>query len=231
MQTIVEAHESMDPRKKILIVDDHPVFRQGLAQVVDSEEDFFVCGQAGTAAAAMDAIRELDPDLVLVDITLPGKNGLELLKEVRNTNSKAKVLVISMHDEALYASRVLQAGGDGYIMKQEDPGEIVDAMRDILAGHLYVSEEVLASGQGKRGKSKASSTRAAKRPLNELADIELEILELTGLGKTNEQIASEIDLSPTEVSSHLAKIRKKLRLESPKELLRYAVCWVETGAT
>jgi len=142
----------------IYIVEDHPVFREGLAQLVNAEQDLTVCGQAGDAAQALRAIARLKPDLVLVDITLPGKSGLELIKELRPQNHQLKLLVVSMHDEALYANRVLRAGGDGYIMKQEDPEEIIHAIRDVLGGHTYVSEQVMASrstiSQERRSKAK-----------------------------------------------------------------------------
>ncbi len=132
-------------RRTIFIVEDHPVFREGLVQIISGEKDLSVCGEASDADHALEAIARLKPDLVLVDITLPGKSGLELIKELRSRDSKVRILVVSMHDEALYADRVLRAGGDGYIMKQEDPEEIVHAIRDVLGGHIYVSEEVLAS--------------------------------------------------------------------------------------
>ncbi|MCX6928797.1 MAG: response regulator transcription factor [Verrucomicrobia bacterium] len=121
--------------KKVFIVEDHPVFREGLAQIINSESDLTVCGEAEDAEHALEAIPGLKPDLVLVDITLPGKGGLELIKELRDLNSSVKLLVLSMHDEALYADRVLRAGGDGYIMKEEDPEEVVHAIRDVLRGH------------------------------------------------------------------------------------------------
>jgi DNA-binding NarL/FixJ family response regulator len=129
---------------KIFIVEDHPVFREVLRQLVNREADLTVCGEADDCDQALKAIPRLNPDLVLVDLALPGKTGLELIKELRAVNRQIKLLVVSMHDEALYADRVLRAGGDGYIMKQEDPAEIVHAVRDVLAGHIYVSEEVLA---------------------------------------------------------------------------------------
>ena len=124
------------------MVEDHPTFCEGLAQILNGEPDLVVCGEAGTATEAFSQITELRPDLVLVDITLPDKSGLELIKELRQSGSKAKLLVLSMHDEALYAERVLRAGGDGYIMKQEDPEEIIRAIRDVLGGRIYVSEDV-----------------------------------------------------------------------------------------
>jgi DNA-binding NarL/FixJ family response regulator len=213
-------------RWKVLIVDDHPVFRQGLVQVMQDEPDLAICGQVGSAEQALQVIPRLKPHLVLVDITLPGKNGLELIKEVRRANRKIKLLAVSMHDEAVYADRVLRAGGDGYVMKHEDPDEIVHAIRDILAGYVYVSEQVLPQMQRGHG-----PRRPARKPNNEplarLTDTELEVLELLGRGRTNQEIAQQMQLSPGKVVAHCAHIKKGLNLETTNALIRYAVCWVE----
>jgi len=208
-------------------VEDHPVFRQGLTQMVNGEQDLSVCGQAGDAETALPAINRLKPDVVLIDITLPGKSGLELIKQVRAADRKVKLLVVSMHDEALYANRVLRAGGDGYIMKQEAPEEIVHAVRDVLDGHIYVSEAVMGAGTGppeSNGKRKA-------RKLDQLSDTELELLEAVGRGKSREEIARELGIGARTVSGRCTQIRKRLRLKTADELIRYAIRWVETGAT
>ena len=212
--------------KRVFIVDDHPVFREGLGQMIESEDDLTVCGEAGDAEHALEIIPGSKPDLVVVDITLPGKSGLELIKELRASRCKVKLLVVSMHDEALYADRVLRAGGDGYIMKQEDPQEIVRAIRDLLGGRIYVSEEVMS------GRSEDSSPRVsepADRPLAQLTDTELEVLELLGQGKTNREIARHLHLDARAVAGHCAQIRRKLELKNTNALIRYAVCWVEKG--
>jgi DNA-binding NarL/FixJ family response regulator len=214
-------------RKKVFIVEDHPVFREGLVQVISREHDLQVCGQAGDAEGAFEEIKRLKPDLALVDISLPGKNGLALIKEIREVNRRVKLLVISMHDEALYANRVLRAGGDGYIMKQEDPEEVVDAIRDVLAGHIYVSEEVLA---GRTPAPKKPSESVTARPLDELTDAQLEILEFLGLGKDTAQIARNLKTSPKAVGAQVRQIQAKLKLKTANELIRYAVCWVESGS-
>src|ERR1017187_1792709 len=161
--------------RKVFIVEDHPVFREGLVQIINSEGNMIVCGEAEDAEQALEAITRLKPDLVLVDITLPGKSGLELIKDLRARNGGVKLLVLSMHDEALYADRVLRAGGDGYIMKQEDPEEVVHAIRDVLGGHIYVSEQVLVGGM--KG-TQARDSKPKSRPLGQLMDVELEVLEL-----------------------------------------------------
>lgn len=219
---------SASPIRKVFILEDHPVFREGLVQVVNNEPDLKVCGAAEDAASALRAVPRLMPDLILVDIGLTGKSGLDFIKEIRAVNRNVKLLVVSMHDEALYADRVLRAGGDGYIMKQENPEELVHAIRDVLGGHIYVSEDVLASG--KTGATK-KSTKAKARPLDQLTDAELEFLESLGKGKSNQEIARQLRLSVHAVVALCTQIMRKLNLKSVNALIRYAVCWVETGAT
>jgi DNA-binding NarL/FixJ family response regulator len=214
--------------RKVFIVEDHPVFREGLVQIISGEKDLSVCGEAGDAEHALLAIGRLKPDLVLVDITLPGKSGLELIKELRSQNRKVRILVVSMHDEALYADRVLRAGGDGYIMKQEDPEEIVHAIRDVLGGHIYVSEEVLVST------AKVSLKRIPKpetRPLDQLTDQELNILELLGRGKNSQEIARQLHFDVRKIVAHCAQMRRKLGLKSNNALIRFAAFWVEDGVS
>ena len=210
-----------ESKNRIILVDDHPVFRNGLANLLNAEDDLTVCGEAGNAKAALESILKLKPALAVVDLRLPGMSGLELIKEIRALNIPTKLLVVSMFDEALYADRVLRAGGDGYIMKQEDSEEIVHAIRDVLAGHIYVSEEVF-------------SKRPARVPvarlvgsLDQLTDSELEVLELLGLGKSTREIAAELSLANSEVKGLLTRLREKLRSKNMNELIRYAVCWVE----
>jgi DNA-binding NarL/FixJ family response regulator len=216
------------PLRKVFILEDHPVFREGLVQILNNERDLKVCGAAENAEAALRAVPKLKPDLILVDIGLTGKSGLEFIKEIRAVNRSVKLLVVSMHDEALYADRVLRAGGDGYIMKQENPEELVHAIRDVLAGHIYVSEEVLTSGR--KGSAKRS-TKTKTRPLDQLTDSELEFLESLGKGKSNQEIARQLRVSVQAVVALCAQIKEKLNLKSANALIRYAVCWVETGAS
>ncbi len=222
----VEEKPGAGARRRVFVVDDHPVFREGLAQIIDGEEDLTICGEADSAEEALQKIPGLKPDLVLVDISLPGKSGLELVKELRGRNGGVKLLVISMHDEALYADRVLRAGGDGYIMKQEDPEEIVQAIRDVLDGHIYVSEAVMT---GRPKAAPMGGSEARSRPLSQLLDAELELLELLGQGKTNAEIARSLKLRVSAVTAGCARMRRKLNLKSTNALIRYAVCWVETG--
>jgi len=209
-------------KSRIFLVEDHPVFRDGLSKLLNAEGDLTVCGEAGDAKQGLKSIVKLKPDLAVVDIGLPGKSGLELIKEIRGLRLPVKLLVVSMFDEALYAQRVLRAGGDGYIMKQEDPEEIIHAIRDVLAGHIYVCEEVFASDASKPAKQAAGS-------LDQLTDSELEVLEALGQGKSAQDISLQLGLSVAEVSAQGNSIRRKLKLKNPNALIRYAVCWVEDG--
>jgi DNA-binding NarL/FixJ family response regulator len=198
-----------------------------LVQLINGETDLEVCGATDNAEQAFLDIQRLNPALALVDLSLPGKNGLELIKELRAVNRRAKLLVVSMHDEAIYADRVLRAGGDGYIMKEEDPQEIINAIRDVLAGHIYVSEEVLAGSTN--GASKPSHKPTPSR-LDKLTDSELEILELLGRGGSNEEIAGQLGLTTRAINSRCREMQQKLNLKHGNELIRFAVCWIETGA-
>jgi len=212
--------------RNVFIVEDHPVFRAGLTQLVNGEPGLRVSGNAATAAKALQDIRRLKPELVLVDIGLPGKNGLELIKALRVKEKKVKLLVISMHDEALYADRVLRAGGDGYVMKQEDPSEIIEAIQDVLAGRTYVSEEVLS---GKANAAPITASKLKPRPLDHLTDLELAILESLGCGKNDREIARQLRETPASVTGSCEQMAAKLKLKSIKELTEYAVSWVEAG--
>ena len=220
-----KAQTSKASAKKIFIVEDHPIFREGLQQMISLESDLMVCGEADNATSALELIPSLQLDLVLVDLTLPGKSGLQLIKDLRALGLPIKMLVVSMHDEALYADRVLRAGGDGYIMKQEDPEEIIRAIKDVLAGHTYVSEEVMASLKP----ASVPATKTSKITIDQLTDMEVELLELLGHGHSNQQMAAKLGLSVQAVRSHCARMTKKLNLEGTNALIRHAVCWTQTG--
>jgi DNA-binding NarL/FixJ family response regulator len=212
-------------RKKIFLVEDNPAFRQGIIRILNSESDLRVCGSAGTLEHALLAIARTKPELVLVDISLLGGSGLELIKEIRSADRTVKLLGISMHDEAMCAARVLRAGGDGYIVKQEDPDEIVHAIRDLLEGHIYVSEGVLQStGSGRRIRRSNEKTR----PLDRLTASELEILELLGRGKSSREIACKLHLSPRSITTACTQLGEKLHLNDAQKLFRYAVRWVQS---
>lgn len=210
------------PQARVLVVDDHPIFRAGLIGLVGQEADLTVCGEAHNAAQALAAIDVVKPDLVLLDIGLPDKSGLELLKDIRVMHPSLSVLIISMHDESLYAERVLRAGGRGYIMKQEGPEKILKAIRKVLSGKVYVSDETSAAIlDGMSGvRAQDTSTLVAK-----LTDREFEILTLIGQGKDAPDIAKQLHLSIKTVDTHRMHIRDKLGLKSNSELIHYAVRW------
>ena len=212
-------------KRKVLIVDDHPIMRQGLAQLINHEPDLIVSGEAEDAPAAMTAIEQLRPDLVTVDITLPGKGGLELIKDIRALHPELAMLVVSMHDESLYAERVLRAGARGYIMKQEGGKLLMQAIRQVLDGQIYVSNkmsvrivETFAAGRPAHEKS----------PLENLTDREFEVFHLIGEGRGTRQIAEQLHLSVKTVEVHRLHIKEKLKLTNAPSLVRYAVRWVET---
>jgi DNA-binding NarL/FixJ family response regulator len=213
--------KKVSDKSLVFLVEDHPVFRDGLSKLLNAEDDLAVCGGTGDTQVAIKSITKEKPDLVVVDIGLPGKSGLELIKEIRDLKLPVKLLAVSMFDEAVYAQRVLRAGGDGYVMKQEDPEVIVFAIRDVLAGRIYVSENVFASESIKLTSKEKSS------PLDRLTDSELEVLESLGQGKSAQEISAQVGLRVDQVEAHNDSIRRKLKLKSFNALVRYAVCWVE----
>lgn len=217
--------KSSGAARRVFIVEDHPVFREGLVRMVSSEKDLEICGEAGDYEQGLRNIQRFHPDIVLVDLELPGKSGLDLIKKIRSLKLPVKLLVVSMYDEALYADRVLRAGGDGYIMKEESPEEIIHAIRDVLDSHIYVSEAVMASQM----KSPSKPAKSEENRLDQLSDIELNVLELLGRGQNNSEIADKLGLKVRDISSRADEIRKKLKLKTDNALIRYAVCWVETG--
>lgn len=211
------------PRVKgIVIVDDHPLFRKGLEQLINnSDEGFKVCGEASNAAEAMSVIRKLKPDLVIVDISLPGANGIELIKNIRSEFPKLPVLTLSMHDESLYAMRALRAGAQGYVMKEEALDNVITAIREVLAGRPYLSREMSAkvithfAGGAEQGS-----------PTDKLSDRELEILELIGKGRDVGEISRALHISAKTVETHRAHIKEKLNLKNARQVARFAVQWI-----
>jgi DNA-binding NarL/FixJ family response regulator len=214
--------------KRILVVDDHPMMREGLAQLIGNQPGWELCGEAGTAHEALEKIGSLNPDLVLTDITLPGKNGLELIKDIQAMHPGVLVLVISMHDETLYVERVLRAGGRGYVMKQEGGKKIALAIRQVLDGQVFVSEKmsakILEIFSGRR-------EDAGHSPVEKLTDREFEVFQLIGQGVETKQMAEKLHISTKTVEVHRANIKAKLKLASMAELIRYAVRWVEAQNT
>ena len=215
-------------RKNILIVDDHPMMRDGLAALITAQPDLAVCAQAADAREALQAIESLRPDLVLMDISLPGKSGLEAIKDIQSLAPGLATLVLSMHDEALYAERVLRAGARGYVMKQEGGKRIMDAIREVLAGKVAVSEKMSArimdAFTGRRA-AEAGST------VENLSDREFEVFQLIGRGRSTKEIAGQLHLSIKTVEVHRVNIKAKLQLTTSPELVHYAVRWVESQPT
>lgn len=212
-------------KTKILIVDDHPMMRQGLVQLINNEPDLEVSGEAETAEQALSVIGQAAPDLLLADISLTGKSGLELIKDIQTLQPSLPVLVISMHDESVYAERVLRAGGRGYIMKQEGGKQIMQAIRHVLGGQIYVSAKmsgkILEIFSGRRAQSASS-------PVEQLTDREFEVFQLIGQGKGTRQIAEQLHVSIKTVEVHRQHIKEKLKLTDAPSLARYAVQWVES---
>ena len=212
------------PRKnRVLIIDDHVMMREGVTEIIEHADDLSVCGTASTANEGLEALNKLKPDLVLVDITLPGKNGIEFIKDARVLHPGLRVLVMSMHDESLYADRVLRAGGRGYIRKQEGGAKLIDAMRRVLRGEIAVSEKV--TGQLLET---FSGRKTMDSPLEGLSDRELEVFQLIGQGKTMKEIAHELHLSPKTIEVHRSNIREKLKVTSAAELVAYAARWSQS---
>ena len=210
--------------KRIVIVDDHPLFRKGLEQLIHSDGSFAVCGEASNAAEAMDVIRKVDLDLAIVDLSLPGANGIELIKNIRAEFPKLPILVLSMHDESLYALRALRAGAQGYVMKQEALANVVQAIHEVFSGRPYLSPAMAAQ----------VITNFAQTPsegeadvIDRLSDRELEILELIGKGNEVRQIGKLLHLSPKTVETHRTHIKEKLNLASAHQVGRFAVQWVD----
>src|SRR4051812_1312809 len=180
--------------KRLVIVDDHPLFRKGLQELIHSDDSFAVCGEAGSASEAMDVIRKLQPDLVIVDLSLPGANGIELIKNIRAEFQKLPVLILSMHDESLYALRALRAGAQGYVMKQEALENVINAIREVLAGRPYLSHDMSA-----RLITNFASGSNQGNPTDKLSDRELEILELIGKGRDIHEISRALHISTKTV--------------------------------
>ena len=209
-------------KHKVLLVDDHPVVRQGLALLVGREPDLLVCGEADGARSAFQAIETLQPDIVVLDISLAGPDGLDVLKEIRMRSGNLPVLILSMHDESIYAERALRAGANGYIMKQEATEKVLIAIRKILRGDVYLSERLTSAmlNQFVHGSDTIKSS-----PIVSLTDRELEIFRLIGEGHSTRQIADELHLSVKTIESHQAHIKEKLALRNARELVQHAIEW------
>jgi len=214
-----------DPRRRILIVDDHPFMRAGLAQLIDRQADLVVCGEAGNPAEALLRLAAGGVDLVLSDMTMPGRSGLDFLKDLLALHPSLPVLVVSMHDEMVYAERALRAGARGYIMKEAGGENLLAAVRQVLAGQVYVSPrmsaQLLDSFSGRK-------SRQADSPFGKLTDREFEVFQMIGRGCSTREIAQQLGLSTKTVDVHRGNLKAKLDLKDTTALVRHAVRWVET---
>lgn len=211
--------------KKIMIVDDHPLMRKGLALTLEAESDLTVPAQASNAEEALEMVERIQPDLCIVDVSLPGMSGLELIKHLQAVRPSMAILVVSRHDESLYAERAIRAGARGYLMKLEAGDVIVKAVRHVLSGGIYVSDEIkerLLLGM------MAGRKEINQSPMEVLSDRELEVFELTGRGLGTREIAERLHLSVKTVESYRARIKNKLNLGTAAELMQHAVQWVES---
>ena len=215
-------------RKTILIVDDHPLLRRGLAALIQTEPDLEVCAEAATAAAALEAIRAHPPDLAIVDLGLDGADGLDLIKAMKARHPEIPALVLSIHDEAQYAERALRAGARGYVSKQQLDDTLLVAIRCVLNGETYMSEKTKARFAER---FLGGATLEKDSPLAVLTDRELEVFRLIGEGLCTREIAQHLHLSVKTIESYREHIKQKLTLESGAELVRRAILWVEVGRT
>jgi DNA-binding NarL/FixJ family response regulator len=199
--------------------------RAGLAQLINRQPDLYVCGEAGDPIAALQELRRAKPDLILTDITMPGRSGFEFIKDLIAEKPDRLVLVVSMHDEVIYAERALKAGARGYVMKEAGGENLLAAIRLVLTGHVYLSPRmsarVLEDLTGKR-------PRGSESPIERLSDREFEVFQLVGHGKSTRDIASQLNLSPKTVDVHRSHIKEKLQLKDATALVRYAIRWIET---
>jgi DNA-binding NarL/FixJ family response regulator len=211
-------------RHSVFIVDDHPLVREGLEQLIQQASDLSVCGYAEESGRAYEAIQSLRPDVVIMDLALRGDSGLELIKRLQSLSRPPRVLVLSMHDEAFYAERALRAGALGYVMKRESPGKVIDALRQVLGGRIYVSEAITTEVMSKLlGAPKAQAAHLVER----LSDREMEIFRRMGHGEETRSIANELHISLKTVQTHCMHIKEKLGLPNATLLMREAVRWIE----
>ena len=211
-------------KHRILIVDDHPIFRQGLAQLINQEDDLCVCGDAEDYQGAVKAVAELKPDMIIVDITLKDMSGIDLIKEIRKFHKGISMLVISMHDESLYAERAFRAGAKGYVMKQEASEYVVKAIRQVRSGGIYAGEKMTEQILSRFVEGPKDT---AESPLQNLTDREIEVFQLIGEGLSISEIGVRLHLSVKTIGTYRERIKEKLNLKNSTELLRYALNWVE----
>jgi DNA-binding NarL/FixJ family response regulator len=219
----------VDARKaRILLVDDHPIVREGLVSLINRQEDMVICGQEGEVDRAIKALEELNPDLVIVDISLGGSSGIELIKSIKTRRPKLPVLALSMHDESLYAERALRAGAYGYVMKREATEKLLSAVRRLLNGGVCVSDFVTKSIV--RRAVDGTLDAPDHSPGNQLSDRELQVFQMIGLGLGTREIAKELSLSVKTVETHCTHIKQKLNVKNSTLLIRAAVEWTSESS-
>lgn len=210
--------------KRVFIVDDHPMMRDGLRQLIGNESDLELCGEADTAALALELAVKTKPDVMLVDITLRNGNGLDLIKDLQASVPETAVIVLSMHDESLYAERVLRAGGRGYIMKQEGGRKIIEGIRRVADGGTFVSDAIAS----KIVDIFSRRSRDAQTPVERLTDREFQVFQLIGQGLSTREMAERLHVSAKTIEVHRVNIKEKLNTPTLPDLIRYAVRWVES---
>jgi DNA-binding NarL/FixJ family response regulator len=211
-------------KNKVFLVDDHAIVREGLVSLINRESDMLVCGQADGAASALERIEATRPDIVLLDISLNGPDGLDLLKTIRLRDPDLPVLILSMHDEAQYAERALRSGANGYVMKHEATETVLIAIRRILTGDVYLSDRLT----GRILRQIAGGATTDHSPIADLTDRELEVFRMIGEGRGTREIAEELHISVKTVESYQARIKDKLSLRSARELFQRAIHWTDT---
>mgnify|MGYP006278007639 CR=1 FL=1 len=210
--------------KKIFIVDDHPLVRQGIGMLIDQQEDLAVCGEAGSAAEALEAMEKDPPDAAIVDLTLKDSSGLELIKDMKVRLPDVRILVLSMRDEGFYAERALRAGALGYVTKEEGRDKVIEGLRRVLSGQIYVSERIATKVMGRLVGGPANADTS---PVEQLTDRELEIFELIGGGMATREIAEKLHISPKTVDSHREHLKQKLQVDTAADLTRHAIQWMQ----
>ncbi len=216
-------------QRRVLIVDDHPIVRQGLRRMIEPEPDLVVCGEVQTEREARAAIRALSPDVVIVDISLAQGDGLELVRDVHAQRPELPMLVLSMHDELIYAERLLAAGASGYIMKHAASDQLLIALRQVLNGEVYLSES-LASNLGRARVEGTSGSATGADPIDRLSNRELQVLSLIGRGLSSREAAESLGLSVKTVETHRQSLKRKLNLVTNAQLLQYAINWYASGS-
>jgi DNA-binding NarL/FixJ family response regulator len=208
-------------KRRIFIVDDHPLVREGLTNLINGQSDLIVCGEAEDSASAVAGIAKARPDVALIDISLKNESGLELVKNLDHQFPLVALIVLSMHDEALYAERALRAGARGYVMKRETSRSVLASIRRVVEGGVYISERVVNS----MARRLSTSPKTAEAPVERLSDRELEIFRLLGQGRTTSEIAEDLHLSLKTVQAYCARAKEKFGVSSLGELLRAAIRW------